>query len=999
MKRILFTGVMSCLTVTAMSACNWQYRRYQESIRKWKLIDEQFKPDYPIQNMEISDILQLDPKKYSYILVKTSGTLDKYILKVYRYQDGRPGMMLCGILRDNSNEAIIVNLGWVPENYLDQIESIEGIKLKDMCGMIKLPEHPDKNTDQNLMNTFIDLELIAKENQLQEKSKKLYLERLGTSTENAGLFKSQDLYPVPSFYSTFQKPYLTPDKHRAYYWFWGSCSQYKKICSQVQFKLLIKVLKSIDLFGQNILLNLNGEDEYKTAFGGFFTLMILGIVVLFFQSNIRDFINKVNIQSETTEVFEDEPDSIQLNESNFMFAVAIEQVNFNTNPFFNITLRQRQYERLENGTLIKRDQHIDLIPCTLDRFQNIFTPYALNFTQQYREIGLDTWLCPQFNYSVSLKGRYTNKYFDFLKIAVNECSNQTQSNSFFTWKPVCASQELLDEWLLDQRSFRVKLYITNKVINPEKGDEYIQSFLDDELFFSFVPNIIGKETDVFFTKYILHTDNNLLPTSEESEASEIFAKQEGDYRDQGIYAAEQFAAIYLRRSPYTNYISRSYQKLDKLLSILGGFANIVFVVLGFFVGIYNKQQYLIELANEVYDFHFGNENKAKFERQQLVKEITYVKSQSKIISQRCSPVSSINPANQSINQNPIQSIRPVISHQVDCTLVIHNDKVDSEQKQHKSNKSSVINLQPVGDNEIEWESIDKSMLSCNLTQNNNHTDIAMFGSTAKFHQERQSKTQIDQEQKSMKQSIKQMHKQIVNKIGIHNRKEYLTKQIQMMLDRSRPIVFTFKFVLHQLFCGKLFQDKNCILLDKAIKKINQDLDICVLIDKVNEINLIKELLLERDQQILFNFAPKEVITIEDQFYKHHLPGRRDSKRAFTKRLGVQFSDVAKMMFDKKFKKGQFVNPGLQIYYKLYQAYERVILSEEKNNRFNKILIEKLGQEVKEVFDISNYIQVDKNRMIMDKLKKKKVNLHEDEVEDLPGLLSMDQRDLKQSMIK
>ncbi|CAD8156131.1 unnamed protein product [Paramecium octaurelia] len=765
-------------------------------------------------------------------------------------------------------------------------------------------------------------------------------------------------------------------------------------------KSLVKLLKSIDLFGQNILLNLNGEDEYKTAFGGFFTLMILGIVVLFFQSNIRDFINKVNIQSETTEVFEDQPDQIELNESNFMFAVAIEQLNFNTNPFFNITLRQRYYERLENGTLIKRDQYIDLIPCKLDRFQNIFTPYRLNFTQQYSEIGLDTWLCPQLNYSLSLKGRYTNKYFDFLKIAVNECSNNTQTNDFFTWKPVCASPEVVNEWLADQRSFRVKLYITNKVINPQKGDEYIQSFLDDELFFSFVPNVIGKETDVFFTKYILKTDNNLIPTNEELETTEVFAKQEGDYRDQSIYAAEQFAAIYLRRSPYTNYISRSYQKIDKLLSILGGFANIVFVALGFFVGIYNKQQYLIELANEVYDFHFGNENKAKFERQQLVKEITYVKSQSKIISQKCSPASSINPGNASINCNAIQSVRPMISHQIDCTLVIHNDKQDSDQKTHKSNnKNSAVNLQPIGDNEVEWESVDKSMFSCNLTQNNNQTDIVMFNSTAKFNQERQAKTQNDQEQKSMKQSIKQMHKSIINKIGIHNRKEYLTKQIQMMLDRSRPIVFTFKFVLHQLFCGKFFQDKNCILLDKAIKKINQDLDICVLIDKVNEINLIKELLLERDQQILFNFAPKEVITIEDLSSKHHLPGRRDSKRAFTKRLGVQFSDVAKMMFDKKFKKGQFVNPGLQIYYKLYQAYERVILSEEKNNRFNKILIEKLGQEVKEVFDISNYIQVDKSRMIMDKLKKKKANLHEEEFEELPGLLSMDQRDLKLSMIK
>lgn len=55
-----------------------------------------------------------------------------------------------------------------------------------------------------------------------------------------------------------------------------------------------------------------------------------------------------------------------------------------------------------------------------------------------------------------------------------------------------------------------------------------------------------------------------------------------------MYATDQYAALYLRRSPFTAYYSRSYQKLDKLLSVLGGFANIVIVVLGFFVGIYNK---------------------------------------------------------------------------------------------------------------------------------------------------------------------------------------------------------------------------------------------------------------------------------------------------------------------------------------------------------------------------------------------------------------------------
>lgn len=36
-------------------------------------------------------------------------------------------MMLCGILEDSSHDKIIVNLGWVPENYLEKIESLEGL--------------------------------------------------------------------------------------------------------------------------------------------------------------------------------------------------------------------------------------------------------------------------------------------------------------------------------------------------------------------------------------------------------------------------------------------------------------------------------------------------------------------------------------------------------------------------------------------------------------------------------------------------------------------------------------------------------------------------------------------------------------------------------------------------------------------------------------------------------------------------------------------------------
>ncbi|CAD8121277.1 unnamed protein product [Paramecium sonneborni] len=749
-------------------------------------------------------------------------------------------------------------------------------------------------------------------------------------------------------------------------------------------KSFLKFLRSIDLFGQNILLNLNGEDQYKTGCGGLMTLVILVIVVLFFQSNIQDFINKVNIQSDSNKIFEDQPDQIYLNESNFMFAVAIEQNNFNSNPFFNITIASRHYERLGDGTLSKVETFIDLVPCTVQRFQQIFSTFGQNFTQQFHEIGLDTWLCPQINYSFTLKGRYTNKFFDFLKITVSQCNNQSQTNSFYTWQPICASNETISKWLLEQRQYRVKIYITNQMISPLKGDNFVQSYLDDELFFSFIPQVIGKEADIFFTKYLMKTDNNLLPTGDTFDTKELFAKEQGDYRDQNSYASETYASIYLRRSPYTTYISRSYQKLDKMLSILGGFANIVIVVLGFVVGMYNKQLYLIELANQIYDFNFEKENKEKFERQKLVQEITYLKSQPMILS-RCSPIQSINP-NTSVNKNLRMSIRQTFSQKFDYISGIQT---------HKDESCKMITCslrQPIGDKDIEWQSADAADIY------NNHFLDASNGikDDVKYYQEDQKNSKM-YNQNDRQKSYKQIHKKIVSKIGQHNRKEYLTQQIQAMLDRSRPIIFTFKVLLNQLFCGKLFQDENSILLNKAIKKINSDIDICVLIDKVKEIELIKELLLNNDQQILFNFAPKEVITIENESRKHSFPNRRENKRAFTKTLGVQFGDVAKMMLDKKFKKGQFVTPGMQIYYKLYSAYERVILSDEKNDRLNQVLIEKLGQEVKDVFDISNYIKGDENAKIIDKLKKKQTNPIEDE--QPIGLISVEYKDINQSMIK
>ncbi|CAD8143459.1 unnamed protein product [Paramecium octaurelia] len=656
--------------------------------------------------------------------------------------------------------------------------------------------------------------------------------------------------------------------------------------------------RQIDLFGQNISLNLNGDDQYKTGGGGFLSCLIVAIVAIFFQSNIIDFLGKTNIQADTQTVFEENPDRIKFTSDNFMFAVSIEQSTaFNTNPFFNITIKARTYVRLSNGTTIKYENLTNLIPCTLDRFQKIFDKYDLNFTDQYNQLGLSTWLCPDLNYSLTVGGRYSSEYLDFAKIEISDCKNDTSKNANLTWHPTCASKEVMDKWLSSEGSYRIRIYMTNTVVNPSKPTDYIQGYLDDEVYFQFVPFKLSRQSDIFFKKYQINTDQSLVPVFDDEQVENVFMKEPADFRDittLGSATDKQYIALYFRRSPYTKYITRQFQKVDDLLSYLGGFVNIVVVFLGFFVAFYNKQQYLIELANKVYDFNFDNtKNSQKIRNDDLVKKITQIKKKT---------------------QTP---------------------KLLEIQDSNLPNKKSLT--QPLQDDEIRIQVVNEE------TPHNTTNQKQMIKNTSS----------------EIKSEFQRQQEEIVSKLGFKSRKEYLTSQISQVLTRAQPIQFTFKFLCHQITGGRCFKDKTSILLMKAVDRINSDIDIYVILEKVKEINLLKDLILDKNQQILFNFAPKQIITLNEQ---KKLPSRVE---VYTQKLtensnsSMSVGQVAQLAM-KQYSEAKKANlpASIKAYQKLYKAYDKVNDPQKELGRMNEILIEKLGKEIRDIFEVSQFIDFD-----------------------------------------
>ncbi|CAD8100411.1 unnamed protein product [Paramecium primaurelia] len=366
---------------------------------------------------------------------------------------------------------------------------------------------------------------------------------------------------------------------------------------------LQKSLEKIDIFGQTITLNMNKNAYYTTSFGGCSSILIICLLSIIFFSNISDFFSRANVFYDSQITFSNDPHFMEMNDQNAMFALSIDQANFTTNPFFNISVEQRIYTRSLDGSLNKSTIQIPLQPCTLDRFNNVVKEQGINidFNDEFNYLSMNKWLCPALNYTLQLEGTYSSEIFKFIKIVVTGCKNNTNSSY---WNPQCADEQQKTNYLKSEGQFKLQVFQINSMINPQQAQNYKTMYLDSDMYFSFVPQKLVRLANVYYRQYIVNNDESLLPY-QDIKTEEMIIRKAEDFRDLTELGRDTdtiFATLYLRRSPFTEIINRNYQKVGDLLSYLGGFMQILKVIFGFFIAFYNRTSMLIELSNKLYDF-------------------------------------------------------------------------------------------------------------------------------------------------------------------------------------------------------------------------------------------------------------------------------------------------------------------------------------------------------------------------------------------------------------
>ncbi|KAL4475994.1 hypothetical protein ABPG72_007880 [Tetrahymena utriculariae] len=362
-------------------------------------------------------------------------------------------------------------------------------------------------------------------------------------------------------------------------------------------------LKFLDIFGQKVILNFHEDSQIQTTFGGIIACLVGVIVFIFFYTSTNDFLGKVNFTVQSNNLFSDNPSLLNLTYDRFMVAVNLIQNDFIQNPYVNITLQQRIYTTLPNGTQTKQFIDIQLEQCTFKHWNSLNKQGDMIITQdQYNQYNISNYLCPKYGTNFTVQGQIANEVYQYFKFTVTACQNQTDPNtSPNLWKPVCPSQSAQQKYY-NSSTVRIQFLISNFIINPTQVGEFSTRYVANDVFFQIQPGYMYTTADIYLTENIISEDTSLYPWKNIQNQS-LAVQQYGDYRQQYTFGNNSvYGAFFFDRSRFQQQYSISYQKFDTLVAIIGGFVQSVMVVAGILVGIYNQSYYTIELANEIYDF-------------------------------------------------------------------------------------------------------------------------------------------------------------------------------------------------------------------------------------------------------------------------------------------------------------------------------------------------------------------------------------------------------------
>lgn len=364
------------------------------------------------------------------------------------------------------------------------------------------------------------------------------------------------------------------------------------------FKKLSKSLKTIDIYGRKTDLTLNHEVTYKTAIGGFSTLIIVILSFLLFFNFGSDMIYHENPSSIFSEIYSRIPEREYFSKDNYFFMFGVEgpdYAHFIDENVYSVSFLQYSSNKLDNNqSFIKK---IDLERCSEAHLPS--DPKLKEYFLSASGSPIDRLFCAKNLDDLYIEGAFDADIFIYLKIFIKSCTNKTDSEdpNPIICKPI--------EDIKKKMSGFFAFYSVDYLIDPQNFENPGQAIGKD--YFSPISVGMTRNVNRFIESTKINSDDGILLTSKSYYKYPTLANDKETLSTDPTNG-ENLLTFALRKSHSNHVYERSYKKIQRCLAEIGGFTEILYLVFLILNYPFAYKKYFEKIINIIYNFEEDGEN-------------------------------------------------------------------------------------------------------------------------------------------------------------------------------------------------------------------------------------------------------------------------------------------------------------------------------------------------------------------------------------------------------
>ncbi|KAL4483016.1 hypothetical protein ABPG74_019042 [Tetrahymena malaccensis] len=354
--------------------------------------------------------------------------------------------------------------------------------------------------------------------------------------------------------------------------------------------MISQLLETIDIFGVGINIRFNHQNQHKTRFGGFITLVLSLLLITLFVSSILSFVYKTNPQVIFQQNYVSNPSRFNLTNDNFSFVIALLDSSFN--PIMDKSIFRIEgsflYKETQlnsdgsEGTPIFKSKVIQFELCTEQSFQVKGTEsYFLNLKYQ-------SMYCFKNISDFYLVGQFEMNEFSVIQINVIPCdqsdpNNQVQCMEESKKNEIISNSQLQVYYI----NYVVQIKDLNKPFMPIGITQFWESNIN------FLQNV-----DLKFIKTYVNDDDGIILENSIQNSSLLFSSERATMSSKKNFSIYQIS-LYLEKNREQTY-TRRYQRIYESFSSIGGIYNVLFAIGCILVQPYSQIQLNRKLFNATF---------------------------------------------------------------------------------------------------------------------------------------------------------------------------------------------------------------------------------------------------------------------------------------------------------------------------------------------------------------------------------------------------------------